>query len=113
MLESVGVLFSWEAIKSVLLVLIAGGVGWMCRQILLMRDGFHDLANEVWGRDKKNGMRSRLADLIERVKQIDKRHERLDAITDYERQQYDGPDRRQDQRRLRDKVRDIDVEEPL
>lgn len=112
MLESAGVLFTWEAIKSLLLVFIAGGVGWMCKQILTMREGFHDLANEVWGRDKKNGLRSKVAEIIRQVQSINERHAKLDAIEDYERQQYDGPNRRKESRRLRDIVRDVDLHTP-
>ena len=110
MLESPGVLFTWEAIKSLLLVFIAGGVTWMCKTLLVMRENFHDLKVEVVGVDGKNGLKSKVADLLTRVKAIDQRHERLDAIDEYERQQHPGPDRRQGARRLRDIVREADLE---
>jgi hypothetical protein len=108
MLESPGVVFTWEAIKSVLLVFIAGGVGWLCRTILEMREGFHDLKVEVKGVDGKNGLKSKVEALLKQVKAIDDRHAKLDAITEYERQQHPGPDRRKEARRLRDIIREND-----
>lgn len=108
MLESPGVLFSWEVIRSLLLVFITGGVTWAVKILLGLRDSFHDLTIEVRGVDGKNGLKSKVKVLEGKVNAIDERHTRLDAVEEYERQQYHGEDRRKETRRLRDIVRDAD-----
>ena len=56
------------------------------------------------GADGENGLRSDVRLVVERVHAIENRNLEIDAIAAREREQYQGPEKRKDLRRFRDKL---------
>jgi len=56
------------------------------------------------GPDGENGLRSDVRLVVERVYAIENRNLEIDAIAAREREQYQGPEKRKDLRRFRDKL---------
>ena len=94
----------WEVAKGVMLTLTTAGVMWSARTLLSVRDRVRDLSSVVMGRDGSNGLKSASKDHEERIQIIEERHSNLDAIAEFEKAQHPGPDRRHENRRLRDQA---------
>ncbi len=92
---------SWDAFTGILLSLTTLGVLWTARTVFSLRDDVRDLKGEV-GLDGKNGLKKKYTDIFDRLNNIESRNNKIDAIAAAERQQYDGVERREEARRLRD-----------
>lgn len=92
--------------QNVMLTLIAAGVLWIARTVFFVRDEVRDLKHEVVGRDGQNGIKSAVRRLTDRVDDLEDWRTALDAVAEAERAQYHGEERRQNARRLRDRVLD-------
>jgi hypothetical protein len=101
----------WEMAKGVMLTFSTAGIGWLISTVRRVEKRQVTLEHLVIGVDGKNGMRSKVTTLGEDVAAIKLRNERIDTITEYEKKQYPGEDRRQGPRRIRDVVREVEEEE--
>lgn len=93
----------WEIMKGVFLTLSTLGVGYLVKATRQMELNVRLLQVAVYGEDGKNGLKGDSRETKKRLSAIEERNERIDAVTEYERSQYDGPERRRNLRRLRDK----------
>lgn len=97
----------WQIWQSVLLTLITASALWTARTVFLVRDAVRDAV-----RDLKHGMallsevQTDLRGLRRRVGKLEDFRIALEAVTEAEREQYPGEDRRHGSRRLRDRVLD-------
>lgn len=96
----------WEVVKAVMLTITTGGVLWIARTIVLMKDEVRDLKHIVIGVDGKNGLRSTVTALKSDVDFLNDRNTALDAVAEAERRSHAGPDRRINSR-LRDEILDV------
>lgn len=69
-----------------------------------------DLKRDVHGIDGKNGIKSDVKLLVQRVDAIEDRNIAIDAVVEAERQAWPHPDRRQGARRLQDVIREAQEE---
>lgn len=96
---------SWEVIKNVMVTLGTAASLAALGLMFSMRDDVRDIKHDLFGKDGDNGMRSEVTDLKARTKALEERNLELDAAADaLERAQYDGPERRRELRRFRDKL---------
>lgn len=99
---------AWELTKGVMLTLSTAGVLWTARTVFFLRDDVRDLKKDVGGADGTNGVKSEVRALIRRIDSVEKRNDRQDLAEEIERENYQGEDRRQAARRLKDKLREIE-----
>lgn len=92
----------WEVAKGVMLSLSTLGVGYLVRTIRSVELRMREIEIVVSGVDGKNGLRSAARDHHRRLERIEERNDRIDAVAEYEKHNYQGPERRQTSRRLRD-----------
>lgn len=92
----------WETAKGVMLTLSTAATMWIARTLFTLRDAVRDLKKTVIGADGQNGLNSKIKNVEERVDSIENRNREIDAVARAEKEQYDGPERRQNPRRLRD-----------
>lgn len=113
-----------DQFRTILMTFITGLLGYSSRVLYCLRDDVRDLKKEVKGDDGKGGMTADInrlrkdadwllrrrweQDEAERVRSDLKRR----ALAEAERDQYDGPDRRHDVRRDRDRLADT-YENPI
>lgn len=90
---------SWEVAKSVMLALITIASLWTARTVFTLRDAVRDLSTTVVGVD---GLNAKMKMVEMRLGKIEERNLKIDAIAQLEREQYDGPERREAIRRMRD-----------
>jgi hypothetical protein len=95
---------SWEVVKGVLLTLCTAGIIAALRLLWLMRDAIQKLTHVVFGAAGNNGLftLSTLHDL--RLDALEEWRTKLNAISEIERELWEGPDRRRYIRRLRDRL---------
>lgn len=72
------------------------------RELREVKTDLRDLKRDVHGTDGTNGIKSDVKLLVKRVDAIEDRNIEIDAVTEYERQQWPHADRRAGARRLRD-----------
>lgn len=103
----------WELAKGVMLSLVTLGTGYLVRSVRKMEFHVRELQIDVRGIDGTNGLKGTQKEHNQRLEKIEERNERIDAVTEYEKQHYTGPERRQAHRRLRDKEfpNPLDVED--
>ncbi len=75
---------------------------WQTKTLRYVERDLTKMQHLIVGFDGNNGLRSDVKDIGRRVAGIEKRNLEIDAIAAIERQQYPGPERRRDPRRLRD-----------
>ena len=93
------VLAGWEVAKGVMTTLSTAGILGVLTLCFSLRDAVRDLKRDVSGHDGKNGIKSVVAELEERVGELEMRNAEREAV---ERAQYEGPERRHGARRLSD-----------
>lgn len=105
----------WEVTKGVMMFVITGLLTMVAKRADALVKQLADQAKRqvnlehiVVGVDGANGLRSRVSQLEETVEDIHTRNERIDAVAEYERQQYQGEDRRAGPRRIRDVVHEVE-----
>lgn len=100
----------WEVAKGVGGTAILAGVGWLITgtRRIEKRQVTHE--HLLFGVSGDNGLRSEVQASALRIAAIEERNTRIDAVTEYEKQHYQGEERRMGSRRVRDVVRDVEEE---
>lgn len=93
----------WETAKGVMLTLSTAATMWIARTLFTLRDAVRDLKTAV-GTDGGNGVISKVKQHALRLDAIEDRNLAIDAIAEKEAREYQGPERRQSARRLRDQL---------
>lgn len=99
---------AWELTKGIMLTLSTAGILWTSRTVFFLRDDVRDLKKDVGGADGKNGVKSDVRTLGRRVDEIERRNDRQDVADEFDREGYQGEDRRVRARRLRDQLKELD-----
>lgn len=100
----------WEAAKGIGGTAILAACGWMVTTLRRVEKRQVTHEHLLMGVDGKNGLRSDVRQAAVRLSAIERRNEKIDAVTEYERQHYQGEERRMGSRRVRDVVRDVKEE---
>lgn len=84
----------WEILKAVMLSITTMAALWTARTVFVVRDTVREVVIELRGVDGKNGLKSKVGDHETRLGKIEDRNLVLDALTEAERGQYTGKERR-------------------
>lgn len=84
----------WEIAKGVLLFAITGLLAFVARDFRWMRDLVRDHDQAIYGKEGQNGLKRGLKAVTDRVDLIEDRNTAIDAVTEAERSQWHGPERR-------------------
>lgn len=76
----------------------------LAKLVIWMRDEIREIKRDVSGKDGKNGLKSDSAQYNARLDELEEWRIKLDLAAKLEREMYEGPERRQEARRLRDKL---------
>ncbi len=95
---------SWEIAKGVMLSLSTLGVGYLVRAVRTMEFSVRALQITVTGEDGKNGLKSQAGLHDARIDDLEIWRTKLDTASAMERELYEGEERRQRSRRIRDKL---------
>lgn len=101
----------WEIVRNTLITLTAGGVAWIVRSLRDMDKRQVVIEHIVVGVDGKNGLRARMTAAEGQIGLQRDRNVALDTVAEIERTEYEGDERRHEQRRFRDMIRD-ELENP-
>jgi hypothetical protein len=103
-----GVVLNWDAIRTVVTTLTAFGVVGIIRLQISMRDDVRETKHELGNEKDGTGLLGRMNKLDGRVKRIENRNIRLDAVyADYVRDvaSHEGPERRASGQRIKQSLR--------
>jgi hypothetical protein len=92
----------WEIAKGVMLFSCTALLTWCAATLRQVLRTLIDHQHILIGVDGTNGLRSKVRGLEDEVDAIKERNLKIDAVTESERRQHPGPDRRVGARRLRD-----------
>lgn len=92
----------WEIAKGVMLFSCTALLSWCAKTLREVLRTLIDHQHILVGVDGTNGLRSQVRENTEDIEQIRERNWRIDAVTEAERLQHSGPDRRAGPRRMRD-----------
>lgn len=94
----------WEIAKGVMLTACTALLTWIAKTLQQVLRTLIDHGHILVGVDGNNGLKSDVKLLTRRVDAIEDRNIAIDAVTEVERHQHGGPDRRIGPRRMRDVV---------
>ncbi len=94
----------WEIAKGVMLSLSTLGVGYLVKTVRAMEFSVTSLQNIVTGVDGKNGLKGDAKLHDARLDELEIWRTKLDTASVIERELYEGEERRQRSRRIRDKL---------
>lgn len=106
-LQAIDAAPAWELAKGVMLTVCTSTLSYgvvLLRQLVKGQERHEAI---LIGVDGKNGLRSKVDLLVQRVDAIEDRNIALDAIADAERHQWPHPDRRTGPRRMRDVTHEV------
>jgi hypothetical protein len=95
-----------DVIRDVMITLITLAAIWTARMVFKLRDTTRDLCTELYGRNNTNGVKTMVAEHQRRLTLIEGRNTGLDAVAAAQRDLYEGEERRHNQRRFGDEIRD-------
>lgn len=98
----------WEVAKGVGGTAGLTGMGWLITTLRRVEKRQVTHEHLLFGVSGDNGLRSEVQESALRISAIEERNTRIDAVTEYERQHYQGEERRVGSRRVRDVVRDVE-----
>lgn len=92
--------WSGDEIRTALMTCMTGLVAFTARMLWCLRDDMRDVKHDLHGIDGKNGIKSDVRLLVQRVDAIEDWKIASLAVSESERHHYHGPDRRAGPRRL-------------
>ena len=98
----------WDDVRTILSALTVAGMLGLIKLVMSMRDDVRDTKREVGNEKEGTGLLGRMNKLDMRVKHIEERNIRLDAVyADYVRdvQAHEGPERRRSGHKIRQSLR--------
>lgn len=88
-----------QLIQSIFFLAITTCVAWIVKVLPSIRDDIREVKREVMGLNGKDGLISKVTDLIDRMDAVDTRHVKADVLSEIERELAPG-----ELRRMRDRV---------
>lgn len=95
---------AWDMAKSVMITLSTLGVGYLVKTVRAMEFSVRSLQTTVTGEDGRNGLRGDTKLHNSRLAKLEEWRTKLDTAAAVERELYEGEERRQTSRRVRDKL---------
>lgn len=88
-----------QLIQSIFFLAITTCVAWIAKVLPSIRDDIREVKREVMGLNGKDGLISKVTDLIDRMDAVDTRHVKADVLSEIEKELAPG-----ELRRMRDRV---------